>query len=222
MPRQNRVDPFGRLIAVAARGTLMGNRGRLHDDEGNITRRWTTRAWIACRLEFKGRHRQIMAPNRWTELFFLDEATAFAAGHRPCGECRREDYVRFKSALVRSNPSLDLTVATPIEKIDLILHRERVSDPPSSAKVLFSAELDKLPDGAFIVGPDGESAWMVWGDQLLRWSPAGYDKTVPRPEAVSVNCLSPRSMVAAFDAGYRPQAHASAWTLSGQSVPPLP
>lgn len=220
MPRQNRVDPFGRLIAVPARGTLLGNRGCLHDAGGRIVRRWTTRAWIACRLSFKGRHRPIMTPNRWTELFFLDEATAFAAGHRPCGECRRDDYVRFKKSWVRGSPQYDLTDRTPIEKIDLILQRERVSDPPASTKVTFAADIDTLPDGVFVVGPDGETPWLVWGDRLLRWAPEGYGESIPRPELSSVNVLTPRSMVAAFDAGYRPQVHNSAWTVSGASVPP--
>ena len=220
MPRQNRVDPFGKLIAVAARGTMLGNRGCLHDAAGTIVRRWTTRAWISCRLSFKDRRRPIMTPNRWTELFFLDEATAFAAGHRPCGECRREDYVRFKESWVRGSPQYGLTVRTPIEKIDLILQRERVSDPPASTKVLFSADIDTLPDCAFIVGPDGETPWMVWGERLLRWTPEGYHEAIDRPELSSVNVLTPRSMVAAFDAGYRPQVHTSAWAVSGESVPP--
>jgi hypothetical protein len=220
MPRQNRVDPFGRLIAVPARGTLTGNRGCLHDEAGRIVRRWTTRCWIACRLSFKGRRRTIMTPNRWTELFFLDEATAFAAGHRPCGECRRDDYLNFKTAWVNGNPQYDLTVKTPIEKIDLILQRERVSDPPASTKVMFTADIDTLPDGVFVLRPDGETAWMVWGDRLLRWAPEGYQEAIDRPELSSVNVLTPRSMVAAFDAGYRPQVHNSAWAVSGESVPP--
>jgi hypothetical protein len=220
MPRQNRVDPFGRLIAVPARGAWTGNRGCLHDARGNIVRRWTTRAWITCRLSFKERQRQIMTPNRWTELFFLDEATAFAAGHRPCGECRREDYLRFKAAWVHGNPQFDLTIETPIEKIDLILQRERVSDPPAGARVMFTADIDILPDGIFIVGPDGETPWLVWGEHLLRWTPEGYDQPIDRPELSSVNVLTPRSMVAAFDAGYRPQVHGSAWAVSGDSVPP--
>ena len=220
MPRQNRVDPFGRLIAVPARGAWTGNRGCLHDAQGTIVRRWTTRTWITCRLSFKDRHRQIMTPNRWTELFFLDEATAFSAGHRPCGECRREDYMRFKAAWANGNPQYDLTVATPIEKIDLILQRERVSDPPASTKVLFTADIDALPDGVFILGPDGETPWLVWGEHLLRWTPEGYDAPMERPELSPVNVLTPRSMVAAFDAGYRPQVHNSAWAVSGESVPP--
>jgi len=219
MPRQNRVDPFGRLIAVPARGTLMGNRGCLHDAAGRIVRRWTTRSWIACRLSFKGRHRAIMTPNRWTELFFLDEVTAFSAGHRPCGECRREDYLRFKSAWVSGNPQFDLTLKTPIEKIDLILQRERVSDPPASAKVMFTANIDTLPDGVFVVGADGETPFLLWGDRLLRWTPDGYRDAGPPPELASANVLTPRSIVAAFDAGYRPQVHASA-RAAGESVPP--
>jgi hypothetical protein len=221
MPRQNRVDPFGTLIAVPARGTLTGNRGCLHDANGRVVRRWTTRAWIACRLAFKDRRRAVMTPNRWTELFFLDEATAFSAGHRPCGECRRDDYVRFKTAWVHGNPQFDLTAKTPIEKIDLILQRERVSDPPASAKVLFTADIDTLPDGVFVVGPDGETPWMVWGDHLLRWTPEGYQEAIDRPELSSVNVLTPRSMVAAFDAGYRPEVHKTAWAISGESVPPV-
>lgn len=220
MPRQNRVDPFGRLIAVPARGAWTGNRGCLHNGRGSIVRRWTTRSWITCRLSFKERRRAIMTPNRWTELFFLDEATAFSAGHRPCGECRREDYLHFKAAWVRGNPQYDLTVGTPIEKIDLILQRERVSEPPASTKVMFTADIDILPDGVFIVGPDGETPWLVWGEHLLRWSPDGYGDAVARPELSSVNVLTPRSMVAAFDGGYRPQVHNSAWARSGESVPP--
>ncbi|HEX2117256.1 MAG TPA: hypothetical protein VHM01_22855 [Alphaproteobacteria bacterium] len=220
MPRQNRVDPFGRLIAVSARGTLLGNRGCLHDANGNIVRRWTTRAWIACRLSYKGRHREIMTPNRWTELFFLDEATALSAGHRPCGECRREDYIRFKTAWVNGNPQFDLTVNTPIEKIDLILQRERVSEPPASTKVMFTADIDTVPDGVFVLGNDGETPWLVWGERLLRWAPDGYHEAIERPELASVNVLTPRSMVAAFNAGYRPQVHSSAWSISGESVPP--
>ena len=221
MPRQNRVDPFGTIISTSARGMLMGNRGCLHDDKGEIVRRWTTRAWIACRLEFKGRKRDVMPPNRWTALFFLDEATAFSAGHRPCGECRREDYLRFKAAWVAGNPGLDLTVETPVQKIDAILQRDRVSEPPRSAKVMFTAEIDKLPDGAFILGRDGAPPWLVWGDQLLRWTASGYEEAMERPEAVAVNVLTPRSTVGALDAGYRPSIHSSAWTF-GQSVPPLP
>lgn len=221
MPRMNRVDPWGELIATEARGTLMGNRGRLHDDEGNIVRRWTTRAWIACRLDFKGRQRPIMAPDRYTELFFLDEATALAAGHRPCAECRREDYRRFKAAWIAGNAALGLTSATPVAKIDAILQRDRVAGPPLFTKVYHDAELDRLPDGVFIAGDAPHDAWLVWGDDLLHWTPSGYDETRVRPEARTVQVLTPRSIVAAIEAGYRPGVHPSAWKWTGHTVPPL-
>lgn len=223
MPRQNRVDPFGNLIVTDARGTLMGNRGCLHDEFERLNgRAWTTKAWIACLLDFKGRHRPVMPPGRWTALFFLDEATALAAGHRPCGECRRADYLRFKEAWIQGNPELDLTMAVPAQKIDSILHAERVAEAPLPTKIYFEADIDKLPDGVFYAGAEPLEAWMVWGDNVLRWSPRGYDRVEPRPEAQSVQVLTPASIVGALSAGYRPQVHASAWALSDHAYPPLP
>jgi hypothetical protein len=112
---QNRVDPFGNLIKTRARGTWMGNRGVLHDDKQQLLRPFKLKAWLTCRLEFKGRKRQIMAPHRWTELFFLDEATAFAAGHRPCFECRRSDFNKFKSLWIKGNPEYNFDEKTPIQ-----------------------------------------------------------------------------------------------------------
>ncbi|HEX3456598.1 MAG TPA: hypothetical protein VHR97_01465, partial [Candidatus Baltobacteraceae bacterium] len=100
MPLQNRVTPFGEVAALPGRGMLMGNRGVLHDDDRRIVRTWDVRRWIACVLEFRGRKREVMTPRRYTELFFLDEAAAFSAGHRPCAECRRADYVRFRDLWV--------------------------------------------------------------------------------------------------------------------------
>src|SRR5919201_3105665 len=127
MPLQNRVDPFGEIIADPARGTWLGNRGILHDTERRIVRPWQVRRWIVCRLEFRGRHREVMSPRRtWTELFFLDEATALAAGHRPCGECRYEDYRRFKAIWLAANRERGLGAAASIAAIDRELHRDRV------------------------------------------------------------------------------------------------
>jgi len=196
MPFQNRVTPFGDLIATPARGTLTGNRGVLHNRQRVLTRRrWTTRAWIACLLEFKGRHREIMTPGRWTELFFLDEATAFAAGHRPCGECRRQDYVRFKRLWCAANGG---DAAAPIHPVDDQLHAERIARP----RTTWQARLGDLPEGAMIV-EEGE-VWLLAGEGLLRWSPSGYrDRRPGWPEA-PVAVLTPRSVVAAFAAGYRP------------------
>jgi hypothetical protein len=222
MPRQNRVDPYGRLIATEARGTLMGNRGRLHDAEGGIRRLWTTRAWIACRLAFKDRHRPPMPPGRYTALFFLDEATALAAGHRPCAECRRDDYLRFKAAWVEGNPSLGLTRATPVQRLDAILQRDRVAGPPLFTKVFHDAAIDLLPDGVFIAGTASDEAWLVREDWLLRWSPSGYDAARPRPEARTVRVLTPRSIVRAIDAGYRPRIHDSASALAARAGTPPP
>jgi hypothetical protein len=162
VPRQNRVTPLGELVAHPARGLVYGNRGCLHDDAGRIRRRWATMRWIACRLEFNGWHRSLlMQPGKFTELFFLDEATAFAAGHRPCALCRREDYVRFL-ALV-GEPGAD--------GVDARLHAERLDD--------HEAQLSRLPDGAFVLHR-GEPH-LVPGRELLRWTAAGYDSRVPRP-----------------------------------------
>src|SRR6266567_2446413 len=160
MPLQNRVDPFGNLFRTFARGTMMGNRGgALHDADREIVRRYKSRRWIACVLEFRGRHRVVMSPNRYTELFFLDEAVAFAAGHRPCAECRRERYNAFREAWRCRNrqsrpPSAD--------EMDLELHPARIDK--ERKKVTHQALLSHLPDGCF-VEIEG-SAYLVLGDTL--------------------------------------------------------
>src|SRR5436853_7505403 len=114
---QNRVDPFGNIIKTAARGAWMGNRGVIHNEQQRITHVFKHKAWITCALQFKGRKRTVMTPGRWTELFFLDEATAFAAGHRPCFECRKEDATRFKSCWIHGNTSDGVTMTTSIRSI---------------------------------------------------------------------------------------------------------
>jgi hypothetical protein len=157
MPFQNRVTPLGELIATPERGLVYGNRGCLHDAEGRIRRQWQGKRWISCRLEFRGWYRKAgpMPPNRFTGLFFLDEATAFAAGHRPCALCRREDYVRF----------MELVGEKRADDIDERLHAERLGPKPKRA-------IASLPDGAFVL-LDREP-WLVLGDELLRWTPGGY------------------------------------------------
>ena len=164
MPLQNRVTPLGDLIATDARGLVYGNRGCLHDEAGRIRRRNPTRRWIACRLDFRGRRRAaLMQPGRYTELFFLDEATAFAAGHRPCAECRRPDYDRLVAVWRELHPE-----DRGADAIDARLHAERLDGrerrlhPPAAA----------APDGAFVLR-DGEP-WLVRGGALRRWTPAGY------------------------------------------------
>src|SRR5215813_7532041 len=155
MPLRNRVTPLGELIADPARGLVYGNRGCLHDDRGEIRRRFATRRWIACQLQFKGWHRKaLMQPGKFTELFFLDEATAFAAGHRPCALCRRDDYNRF----------LELVGASGADEIDDRLHGERLT---GAERRLEPARADELPDGAFVLHDD--APWLVRGGHLLRW-----------------------------------------------------
>ena len=167
MPRQNRVTPLGELIADPARGLVYGNRGCLHDAGGQIRRRYAGKRWIACRLRFRGWHRQpLMQPGRFTELFFLDEATAFAAGHRPCAECNRERFNVFKSAWPAGTRAAD---------IDRVLHEERIA---GSEKATYEAPLAELPDGVMIER-DG-AALLVRGDALLPWSFTGYGARLPR------------------------------------------
>jgi hypothetical protein len=198
MPLRNRVTPLGELVAHPARGLVYGNRGCLHDAQGRIRRPYQVRRWIACRLEFKGRRRTPkLQPGRFTELFFLDEATAFAAGHRPCAECRRADYVRFMA----------LVGATGADAIDARLHAERIQ---GRERVLHEAALDELPDGAFVLHAGAPR--LVLGERLLTWSPAGYTAAQPRPDGPA-RLITPPSLVAVLRAGWAgavPLLHPSA------------
>ena len=184
MTLQNRVTPLGELVADPARGLVYGNRGCLHDEHGRIRRAFAGKRWIACRLEFKGRRRHaLMQPGRYTELFFLDEATAFAAGHRPCAECRREDYVRFSS--LWPGP-------TGADAIDAQLHAERLGPH-------MTAPLATLPNGTFVLVRD--APYLVLDDRLLRWSPSGYADAIPRPSGTAI-VITPPSLVAVLAAGW--------------------
>jgi hypothetical protein len=198
---QNRVDPFGNIIKTKARGSWMGNRGVLHDEHQNLIRPFKLNAWITCKLEFKGRKRQVMTPARWTELFFLDEATSFAAGHRPCFECRRQDALRFKSFWLRGNPEYNFDEKIPIGEIDKILHKERTDRDKS--QITFEERLDKIPNGTF-VSFNGQ-AFLVVDRLIFLWSPFGYEKGMGLPAVDKLTVLSPRSVVNTFRAGYKPQ-----------------
>ena len=196
MPLRNRVTPTSDLVADRARGLVYGNRGCLHDEQGRIRRRYNGKRWIACRLEFRGwRRSPLLQPGRFTELFFLDEATAFAAGHRPCALCRREDYVRFSGIWSALHPG-----EVGADAMDARLHAERV-DPASRAQLRHDADLGQLPNGAFVLR-DGEP-WLVLGDELRRWTAAGYDASAPRPDGRGV-LLTPPSLVAVLAAGWDP------------------
>jgi hypothetical protein len=203
MPLQNRVDPFGALFAASARGTFFGNRGgRFHTDAKTLTaRRWQSRQWICCVLDFKGRQRDVWG-RYYTELFFLDEPTALAAGHRPCFECRRKAAEAFAEAWRMARRLSQRPYAA---EMDEVLHRERLR---GRAKRLHRRSIDTLPDGAF-VAIDGE-AFAVAGDALLRWTPDGYGARNPRPRDVVVDVLTPPAILAVLAAGYQPHWHDSA------------
>jgi hypothetical protein len=180
MPLQNRVTPLGELIADPARGLVYGNRGCLHDEDGRIRRRFGVKRWIACRLEFKGWKRtQLLQPGRFTELFFLDEATAFAAGHRPCALCRREDYDRFVAI-----------VGARADEIDERLHVERLDR--SRRRRLHQARMRDLPDGAFVL--EAGEPWLVLDGELLGWTASGYAERRPRTGGDAV-LITPPSLV---------------------------
>mgnify|MGYP001026622633 FL=1 len=182
MPRQNRVTPLGDLIADPARGLVYGNRGCLHDDHGQIRRRYAVKRWIACRLRFRGWHRRpLMQPGRFTELFFLDEATALAAGHRPCALCRRSDYDDLTAFWRELHPG-----EAGADAIDARLHSERLGPRPE-------APVDDLPVGAFVLW-EGEPR-LVLGERLLRWTPAGYEDPLPRSPDAHARLVTPPSLV---------------------------
>jgi hypothetical protein len=202
MPRQNRVTPDGTLIAVPDRGLFWGNRGVLVDSAGRLARYSRGRAWAICVLEFKGRRRALWTPNRLTELFFLDEATGLAAGHRPCGECRYRDYQAFK----RSWAGAFGGAVPGVAEIDARLHEDRLVR--AGVRRTFSAALSSLPDGA-MVSVDG-TPWLVWRGELLGWTPGGYRERVAPPSATTVTVVTPRATVAVLAAGYRPVVHPSA------------
>ena len=200
MPLQNRVTPFGELIATEARGLLMGNRGRLHDAGHRIVRYAQGRRWISCLTSFRGRRRTVMSPDSYTELFFLDEAVALAAGHRPCAECRHEDYVRFQHAWARARMG-----KTGADLMDQRLDTDRLVRP--GARRTYREALSDLPDGAF-VEIDG-TAWLVWQGTLRAWSPAGYSERWPISRR-EVTVITPRCLVNVLRNDYSPIIHPSA------------
>jgi hypothetical protein len=203
MPRQNRVTPLGELIATPARGLVYGNRGCLHDDRGRIRRSYDGKLWIACRLRFRDWHRwPLMAPGRFTELFFLDEATAFAAGHRPCALCRRGDYNRFVAIWSALHPGQRTAAAVNDQ-----LHAERLDGREQRRH---PAPFADLPTGALILE---EGPWLVIGDELARWTPGGYAERKPRPRTGRACVITPPSLVAVLRAGFTgevPLLHPSA------------
>jgi hypothetical protein len=203
MPLQNRVTPTGDIIATPHRGLFTGNRGIIHDPATKtlLRKRWSTPAWITCLCEFRGRWREVMGGRSWTELFFLDEATAFAAGHRPCFYCRRDDAKRFRAAWEQGNRVSNVRA----KEMDAALHRERLDRGRKRLHPL-PAPLEKLPDGAMV--QQGEDSFLIALGKALRWSPAGYSETEIAP--ADARLLTPPSTLRAFAAGYGPVLHPSA------------
>ncbi|NCD71153.1 hypothetical protein [Mucilaginibacter agri] len=197
---QNRVDPYGNLIKTPHRGAWLGNRGVIHNEQKQIVRQFKIKVWITCALEFRGRHREVMTPNRWTELFFLDEATAFSAGHRPCFQCRYLDHQRFKEFWLKGNPQYGFDMKTPVTKIDEIIHTERVSADKS--KVSHEADVDALPDGTFVNHED--KPYLLKQNRLYLWTPGGYGEPIDLHDK-TLTVLTPKSIVNMIKAGYTPQ-----------------
>lgn len=204
MTLQNRVTPFGKIVALPLRGLLMGNRGCLHDDQRQLGKgRWKTKAWVTCRLDFKGRKRSLMTPGQYTELFFLDEATALAAGHRPCCECRRSEYSAFRDAWMKA---VGWTGPFKIGDLDARLHADRLD---GRAQRRVPAKLGDLPDGAMVTLGDGVA--YLWHNGLLRpWSTEGYGVARAGSCEQAVEVLTPATTLAVLHAGYRPALHPTA------------
>ena len=208
MTLQNRVTPFGEIVAVAARGTLMGNRGCLHNDQRQIVKSAARDQWLICRLVWKDVRRPLMAPGKYTELFFLDEATALAAGHRPCNECRSERLNEFKAAWASAFEALPGD-ATLVSRIDPVLKRDRWERPGVQRR--FNARLVDLPDGVMLTLPAERGApRLKWRNRLLRWAPEGYVEARPADANTVVSVLTPACTVKVIAAGYVPEVHVTA------------
>lgn len=204
MPRQNRVDPFGRILTVPQLGTLMGNRGNLHTATGEIVRPFKRKEWVTCLLEYRGRHREILAPDRYTELFFLDEATSLAAGHRPCGTCRREALKTFRGCW--ANADIDTAGdAGNLKRIDAILHSQRID------RKFELVDPSDLPDGAFVSdSADGEDVYLWWRGKLRKWSFDGYANASGVDSGSQYHLVTPACIVDVLKAGYPVAVHESA------------
>ncbi len=208
MPLQNRVNPFSKIITSPECGAYTGNRGVIHNNQKQIIKNHAVKYWITCLLKYKTLHRQVMTPNRWTELFFLDEATAFAAGHRPCGFCRHTDFKLFKTLWLQANGEQHgLLPSTKMNVIDEIIHAERLDK--NNVQKTFTATLNTLPNGVFIKLPNDEDAYLWYNQHLYLWSFKGYKKISNYNKDEIVDVLTPASYVAAFKMDYKPQIHSS-------------
>ena len=209
MPRRNRVDPWGDLHAVPERGLLTGNRGCLVDDHGEITRHHRGNLWITCVTEYQDWRHPLDAPGRWTPVFFLDDAVALAAGHRPCGLCRRTDYLAYGNAVVRPHVgpvphAVELNRRLAIERLRRGRGLERATD-----RITWRAGLETLPEGTVILDDD-MGAQLVLEDRLMSFTFGGWSDPRPRLRGETVVVLTPPTSVAALRHGFEPLLHPSA------------
>lgn len=203
MPRQNRVTPDGSIIATPERGTLFGNRGCLHNERGEIRRHHRGTRWIYCLLQFKSRRRALVQPGRYTELFFLDEATALAAGHRPCAECQRARFNEFCQLWKRANPALAGEERLPAPALDAVLHGERLT--ADGTKRTFTARAGELPPGTFATISHEQPPLLRQERGWLPWSPAGYGAPIALAPEQTVHVLTPHSVVQTLAHGFQPR-----------------
>ncbi len=216
MPLQNRVTPEGEIVAHDSRGLMLGNRGCLHGQGRELgVSRWRSKLWICCVLDWKGVRRDPMPPGRWTALFFLDEATALAAGHRPCGYCRRRDYLDFTAAWQAAAGASSRLLAW---QTDAVLHAQRTDR--ARRKRSYSAPAGELPDGVLVRLGDGPHLRLA--GRYLPWSFTGYGPPAAPPSSACVQVLTPPAITAAIVAGYRPMLHPSALAACGLTGSPPP
>jgi hypothetical protein len=215
MPLQNRVSPWGELEDDPSKaGTIMGNRGVLHDKDKNIVRQWLNKEWKACVPQFKGIDRKpLFQEKNYSELFFLDEATAYASGHRPCCYCQRVKYKAFKLYWATTHRDEKPATEIPIKEIDKILHQERIGS--GGVKVKYAASLATLPEGTIF--EVDEKAFLLYRGRILRWSFTGYSAAEFGVSETEVNVLTPRSIVDLYAAGLKPDVHPSADVLIDNS-----
>ena len=205
MPYQNKVDPWGKIHAVKSKGLFLGNRGIIHNENQDIIATHRIKGWVTCLLEFKGRKREIMSPNSYTELFFLDEATALSAGHRPCAECRRSRYYEFKKKWLDANEDLLKGERPSAANIDRIIHEERIHN---KEKVTYWSALFKLPNGVII--EIDSKPYLIWEHKLFEWSFSGYIESKKEyNKSDEVKVLTPKSYVKMLSNGYVPELHKS-------------
>lgn len=212
MPLRNRVDPWGDLHAVAERGLLTGNRGCLVDDDGKVVRHHRGSLWIACVTEFRGWRSPLARPGRWTPIFFLDDAVALAAGHRPCGLCRRPAYESYRRAVATGLEAPNLPSAQDLNRC---LASERLAPGSGVARAqdrrTWTADIDDLPVGTVLVGP-GREARLLLSDRLVSFAFSGWANSHRRPVGVRVDVLTPPTSVLALANGYEPLIHPSAYS----------